>query len=620
MSAETQAISAWKRLLDLEAQAGRARFEEAQAQRDPAGRIEAGLAVGGLVVADTTGGPLGRVAWRLEDRRGEDLGPQPSAGDPVTVYRRRTPEEAVRALVSRRTRRSVTVVFEEPPPEVFESAELVVELQWDARSHERLVKGLALLETGRGRDAFWRRLVTGEASPAEGHAEPLGDEALNEQQNLALSRAMGAPDVYLVHGPPGTGKTQVLAAIAEAEVARGGTVLACAASNAAVDNLVVRLGARGLDPVRLGHPARVLPQVVDRTLEARAQRQPNAQVAEKLVKEARELLRRADRAVRQGRAADRFAEARHARGEAKKLFSEARALARSAQDDVLEKADVVCATLTGLGHRLKDRRFSLLIVDEATQATVPATVLGLLKADRAVLAGDQHQLPPTVLSQEAARGGLSLTLYERLVARFESHSTMLEVQHRMHQEIMRFSGDELYGGRLVANESVASHALGDLPPVLFVDTAGKGWNEERPEDTESVRNPGEAARVAREVESLRAFGVPAEEIAVIAPYAAQVQLLRSLLREEALEIDTVDAFQGREKDAVVVSLTRSNEEGDLGFLTDVRRMNVALTRARKRLVVIGDSATIGGHPFYEAFVQSVQERGFYRSAWEEPEE
>lgn len=613
-------IAEWRRWLVLERETARAQFEAAKTALDPAGRIARGLAVGGLVVVETGAGALGRVAWTLGPKAGEELGPDPRAGEPVRVYRRRAPEEAVRGLVSRRTRRALTIVFEDVPEEL-EDAELVVEREFDAKTFERLFAGLTALEVGKGRIAQWRELVTGGRVPMMGRRVDVEDPALNAVQREALTRSLMAEDAYLVHGPPGTGKTEVLAAIAAAEVARGGTVLACAASNAAVDNLVARCAARGLEPVRLGHPARVHPTLVSHTLEARAEAHEKARIAERLTKEAREKLRRADRASRQGRAADRFAEARAARAEAKALFSEARQLAREAERDVLDRADVVCATLTGLGNRFVDRPFSLAIVDEATQATVPATVLALLVAERVVLAGDQHQLPPTVISPEASKAGLSRTLYERLLdAHGTDISTMLEVQHRMHRDIQAFPNAMLYGGRLVPHPSVAEHRLGDLPPVLVVDTAGKGWGEEKPPESESLRNPGEAERVMREVQSLLAGGVAPTDIAVIAPYAAQVQLLRTMLPEEGLEIDTVDAFQGREKEAIVVTLVRSNEEGEIGFCADVRRMNVALTRARKRLVVIGDSATLCVHPFYEAFFKHVQETGAYRSAWEESEE
>lgn len=628
MSPPERFVADLRRLLELERRAGLARFERAR-QVDPAGRIAAGLAVGGLKVMDTSSLALGRSAWVLAPTQGE-LDSPAGVGDPVRVYRKRAPDEAVRGIVARRTRRQLTVVFDEPPPEELVASELVLEREWDETTHQRLLAGLSALESARkGPLLKWRELLSGATAPRFDAAVPVEDPRLNQPQREAVSKALAAQDISLVHGPPGTGKTEVLAAIAAAEVERGGTVLACAASHAAVDNLVARLAGRGLDPVRLGHPVRVHPLQTERTLEARAGAHEKARIAEGITREARDLLRRADRAARQGRAADRFAEARQARVQARRLFAEARTLAREAEDETLQKARVLCSTLTGLtGDRLGGRRFTLAVLDEATQSTVPATLLALLHADRAVLGGDHHQLPPTILSPEAARGGLARTLFERLHdAHADEIATMLQVQHRMHRAIMLFPSEELYGGRLVAHPSVESHLLADLPsvareestesPLLFVDSAGKGWSEETPAGSESKANPGEAARVVREVERLRSAGVRVEDIGVIAPYSGQVSLLRAMLPEEGLEIDTVDAFQGREKEAVIVSLTRSNENGELGFCADVRRMNVALTRARRRLVVIGDSATVGGHPFYADFLEYVQREGLYRSAWEE---
>lgn len=625
-------INHLRSLLKLERDAGRARFAEAREGAALGARLEAGTAFDGLVVADTSSLALGRAAWILRPRDGGDVAPGLGAGDPVRVFRKRAPDETARGLVARRTRRQVTVVFDEPPPSELEGSELVVEREWDETTHQRLMAGLGALESARSnRTAAWRGLIEGENAPRMGPLVDVDEPRLNGPQREAVAHALAAEDFFLVHGPPGTGKTEVLAAIAAAERARGGTILACAASNAAVDNLVARLAARGLDPVRLGHPARVHPLQLQRTLEARVARHEKARIAEGLSDEAHQLLRRADRAVRQGRASDRFSEARRARADAGKLFAEARALARAAEDEVLSDAPVVCATLTGLGNRLRDRRFSLALIDEATQAVAPATVLALLHCERAAIAGDPNQLPPTVISPEAARGGLGESLYERLLRLHgEGFSRLLEIQHRMNHRIMRFPSESLYDGRLEAHPSVANHLLSQLDgvsareetsePVLFVDSAGKGWNEERPEGSESLRNPDEARRVVREVESLLGSGVPAEDIGVIAPYAAQVQLLRQLLPREELEIDTVDAFQGREKEAICVSLTRSNDDGELGFLADVRRMNVALTRARRRLFVVGDSATLSRHPYYTAFVAHAQEAGWYRSAWEEADE
>jgi len=243
----------------------------------------------------------------------------------------------------------------------------------------------------------------------------------------------------------------------------------------------------------------------------------------------------------------------------------------------------------------------------------PATYLALLKADRAVLAGDHLQLPPTVLAADAQ--GLSLSLFERLAkARPEATVTLAE-QHRMNERIMRYPSDALYQGKLRAHPSVAGHAIDDAP-LEFIDTAGRGFDDETPEESDSRLNEGEARLVAAEVRKLLERLAP-KDIAVISPYDAQVQRLRQLLHDAGeLEIDTVDGFQGREKEAVVVSLVRSNPEGDLGFVADIRRINVALTRARKKLIVIGDSATIARHPFHDGFVRYAERCGAWRSAWD----
>jgi ATP-dependent RNA/DNA helicase IGHMBP2 len=259
------------------------------------------------------------------------------------------------------------------------------------------------------------------------------------------------------------------------------------------------------------------------------------------------------------------------------------------------------------------------VVDEATQSVEPAAYLALLRADRAVLAGDHLQLPPTVLSSDALAGGLALSLFERLLA---LHGGAIRVtlaeQYRMNERIMRYPSDALYGGALRAHSSVASAALDDWPFEL-IDTAGRGFEEESPEGSESKLNQGEAELAADEVARILQLGVAPADLAVISPYDAQVQRLRQLLEahlDAGLEVDTVDGFQGREKDAVVVTLVRSNGDGELGFLADVRRMNVALTRARRKLVVIGDGATIARHPFYAGLLQHAQRTGAWRSAWE----
>jgi predicted DNA helicase len=244
-----------------------------------------------------------------------------------------------------------------------------------------------------------------------------------------------------------------------------------------------------------------------------------------------------------------------------------------------------------------------------------------------VLAGDHFQLPPTVLSIPAKKEGFDVSLQERIVATHgDAISRRLEVQYRMHESIMEFSSREFYEGSLRADDSVRRHRLADLPgvaetpltaaPVHFFDTAGAGWDEELEPDGESRRNRGEAEFTAARVEELLAAGLPPRAIGVITPYAAQVRLLRDMLLVEGLEIDSVDGFQGREKEAIVISLVRSNVQGEIGFLADERRMNVALTRARRGLYVIGDSATIGAHEFYLRLLEYFDTIGAHRSVWE----
>jgi ATP-dependent RNA/DNA helicase IGHMBP2 len=298
-------------------------------------------------------------------------------------------------------------------------------------------------------------------------------------------------------------------------------------------------------------------------------------------------------------------------------------------DAVLGRAQVLCATLTALGTSPLGRmHFPLALVDEATQAIEPLTLLAFLRADRVVLAGDHRQLAPTVLSPEAAKGGLSRSLFERLVDVYPGVHRMLREQYRMNDVLMSLISEDFYKGQLRAHPSVATRTLADVlplgssidaPPFLFLDTAGTGFEEAQEARSESYDNNGEARLLAARARALLAAGLRPEALAIITPYRGQVALLQTALEGMDVEVDTVDAFQGREADAVLVSCVRSNPDGRLGFLTDLRRMNVALSRARRHLFVVGDSATLGRHPFYARLVERAQAGGGYRSAWEWPD-
>ena len=613
------------RLLDAEREAERTRLAEATRTLSVAEREARGLALADVeAVEEASLAGRALVTYARADRRplpASQLGP----GAIVRVgLRREARDDAPQGVVARASRARLAVAFDEPPPDWATDGRVVLELLPSPVTWERLRSGVVRArDTKEGRR--WHPVLAGEpprfdAAPARtGPPAPAASAPLNPEQARAAELCARARDLALVHGPPGTGKTTVLVEVIRAAVARGEKVLAAAPSNLAVDNLVERLAAAGVDGVRVGHPARLLPSVPAHALETRAARPEAARIAAGLVEQAF-ALRREARKRKQRRGPGRFSEARVAEREARALLAEARTLEDRAEEEVLARAPVVLATLTGLdGPALAGRAFDLAVVDEATQAVEPGAYLALLRAGRAVLAGDHLQLSPTVLSAEAQAGGLGTSLFERLVAAHgDAVKVTLAEQHRMNERIMRFPSDALYAGALRAHPAVAAHALDDAP-LEVVDTSGRGFEEATPEGSDSKHNEGEAALVAAEVERVLSLGVAPADVAVIAPYGAQVQRLRQLLAarvEEGLEVDTVDGFQGREKEAVVVSLVRANEAGDVGFLADVRRMNVALTRARKKLVVVGDGATVSRHPFYAAFLEHAQATGAWRSAWE----
>ena len=601
-------------LLDAERDAERERFAQATARLSLSERAARGIAATDLQAVDEEG-LAGRALVTFAPAQGRDPGgAQIGVGSPVRVVQRReVPDDAPSGIVARRARGRIAVAFDQPPPDWVTEGRVALELLASPVTYERLSAALQRMSEA----PRWRGPLAG--APLRFLDSPRGPplpHQLNAEQARALDLADRADDLMLVHGPPGTGKTTVLVEVVRRAAARGESVLASAPSNLAVDNLVERLSAAGLDPVRIGHPARVLPAVLDHTLDARVRDHEEAKLAARLVKEALQL-RQAARKQRKKRGPGRFSESRAQEREARALLAEARQREDRAEADVLARAPVVLATLTGIeSNALRDRRFHLAVVDEATQAVEPAPYLALLRADRAVLAGDHLQLPPTVLSEAAQRGGFAVSLFERLaLARADAVVTLAE-QHRMNERIMRYPSDALYAGKLRAHPAVAQHAIDDSP-LEVVDTAGRGFDEETPAGSESKVNPGEAGLAAAELQRVLALGVAQADAAVIAPYDAQVQLLRQQLAAfPDVEVDTVDGFQGREKEAVIVSLTRSNPDGDLGFLTDIRRMNVALTRARKKLVVVGDGATVRRHPFYDGFFRYAESIGAWRSAWD----
>ena len=621
------------RLLEMESEAEAEEAAERIQRLSPEDAERTGEALINLVIEEQFSGLGGRFVVSLAKRNRSLSLPwsQLGVGVPVLLSPETKSEgSGYRGVVCDRRKRVIQVALNELPYAEDEDHSWRLDHSSDEVARKRQLVALERARAARGdRHAELRKILLGTVAPtfrtASGPDDyvPL-DTDLDDSQKDAVRLARSSNDLALIHGPPGTGKTRTVVEVIRQAIRSGEKVLACAPSNTAVDNMLERLLRHNERAVRLGHPARILPALRERSLDILVEKHENVRLARKFVREALELRRRAGKAHRAGAGG-----AYEMRREARDLIEDARRIEAQTVEGVLDSADVLCSTATGLDSEvLGQRQFDLAVIDETCQSTEPECWIPILRCKRVVLAGDHCQLPPTVLSRAAKNEGFDISLFERLA---EAHgpaiTRRLSVQYRMHEAIMLFSSEEFYDGGLEAHSSVRSHLLCDLPgvesneltrhPVTFIDTAGAGYDEEIEPGGKSRWNPEEAELVCRKVTELLDAGLAPQAIAVIAPYSAQVRHLRQKLNLPGLEIDSVDGFQGREKEAVVMSLVRSNSSGEIGFLSDVRRMNVAMTRARRKLLVIGDSATISSAPFYQRLLDYFDLVDAYRTVWEE---
>ena len=468
-------------------------------------------------------------------------------------------------------------------------------------------------------------------NPESSNQNLTASSNLNNSQNGALQRILTTPDVAFIHGPPGTGKTTTLVQAIVFTVKIEMQVLVCTPSNAAIDLLVEKLSGQGLNVLRIGHPARVTEQTLSKTLDARIAAHSNFSELRLLRKKLEQLRGMASKYKRNFGHHERE-QKRLLKEEVRLLKSDADLLEFYIVNDLLNTAQVICSTLVGSSHPvLRGKKFKTVFIDEAAQALEPACWIPILKSERVVFAGDHCQLPPTIKSTDAVRAGLSKTLFEKGIEKHPDRSSMLRVQYRMHQHIMKFSSYYFYKDELIAHESVRNELLRpNQSPIEFIDTAGCGYTEAQDPETLSRFNEEEAQLLIQLTEKLVEDIGPEEwleqnlTMGIITPYRAQVDHLHKLAEASgALEplhklitINTVDAFQGQERDIIAISFVRSNDKGEVGFLSDIRRTNVAMTRARKKLIMIGDSATLGSHPFYVELLEFLQKEEFYKSAFE----
>jgi ATP-dependent RNA/DNA helicase IGHMBP2 len=501
-----------------------------------------------------------------------------------------------------------------------------VDLLFDERTYMEMEKALAKVqEAKKGKVAELRNVLLGVQPPRYAPVnEPLALPHLNDSQNEAINHILSAQDVAVVHGPPGTGKTTTLVEAVAQLVQQEATVLVTAPSNTAVDLLTERIAEKGVAVTRIGNISRVDESVIRQTLDLKLADHPESKNIKKVKIQAAEARRNARKYKRRFGPEERM-ERNRLYQEARELSAWARQLEDRLIDQILDGSQVITATLVGCAHELLARRkFRTVVIDEAAQALEPASWIPILKASRVVFAGDPFQLPPTVKSSKAQRGGLSVTLMEKLLQRLPQVH-LLNVQYRMNEAIMGFSNQQFYDGALRAAEQVRAHRLEEReePEVVFIDTAGCGFDEKVHERYRSRYNPEEFLILREHLYLLKAAYEEGEAppIALISPYREQVVHMEQMIEEDPmlaglpLIINTIDGFQGQERDVVYISLVRSNGKGEIGFLKDYRRMNVAMTRARKKLVVVGNSATVGQDSFYADFMAYCEEAGAYQTAW-----
>ncbi|KEY67609.1 hypothetical protein S7711_07806 [Stachybotrys chartarum IBT 7711] len=663
-------------LLDQELQSEIQETSALVSNHSPTGLQRSGVAITNLVVSSQRTGLGGKTVLELSpDTATSATGELPEhgvrAGDIVLVAEQpagsakkremhELEKKGARGVVTKVQKAHVSVALDEGKEDVAFAGRIWIVKLADEVTHRRMSQTMQKLQKMNEQEySSFIRVLFGLSSPSPipenlstaPDAEKMEwiSPDLNDSQKEAIRFALASREIALIHGPPGTGKTHTLIELILQMIKRNQRILVCGPSNVSVDNIVERLSTHKVPILRLGHPARLLPSVVNHSLDVLTQ----TSEAGAIVKDVRAEMDAKQASIKKTKSGK---ERRAIYGDLKELRKEYRERERKCVGNLIGGSKVVLATLHGAGgFQLKNEQFDVVIIDEASQALEAQCWVPLLSANKAVCAGDHLQLPPTIKSlnskttsrsKDDAEGNrtakgmtLETTLFDRLLALHgPSIKRMLTTQYRMHEKIMRFPSDELYESKLVAADAVKARLLKDLDyeviddedtnePLIFIDTQGGDFPEKNDDDIkddvrkaksslhgESKSNEMEAALVRVHVKQLVDCGVKPEDIAVVTPYNAQLALLAPLKeRFPGIELGSVDGFQGREKEAVIVSLVRSNAEGEVGFLGEKRRLNVAMTRPKRSLTVIGDSETAKrGSKFLKRWMDFLEEHADLR--------
>lgn len=498
------------------------------------------------------------------------------------------------------------------------NSELGVQLYFDETSYKTMFNALSGVMTAKNNQlAHLRDVLLGKIPVNRRSLFPVRFPWLNVTQEEAVNQVLAAKEVSIVHGPPGTGKTTTLVEAIYETLHRENQVMVCAQSNTAVDWISEKLVDRGINVLRIGNPTRVNDKMLSFTYERRFESHPDYS----------ELwgLRKAIREIQSSFRKKSHSEKETARNRLSRLRFRATELEVQIDNDLFGEARVVACTLVGSANRvLTNHTFTTLFIDEAAQALEAACWIAIGKADRVILAGDHHQLPPTIKCIEAARGGLDRTLMQKVADNKPETVSLLKIQYRMHEDIMRFSSHWFYQDELQAAPEVSQRGILMYDtPVVWFDTADCNFEEDQLAESMSRINKQEATLLVEQlqayIEKITKERVLDESIdfGLISPYKSQVQYIRGLIKRNSffkpfrklITVHTVDGFQGQERDVIMISLVRANDQGSIGFLNDLRRMNVAITRARMKLIIMGDASTLTKHAFYRELYKYITAHG-----------
>lgn len=644
-----QALLQQRTLLQLEYYTEKEAFRKLTEQMGIQRKVKRGDAWFPLQVGKSFYNSLNQTAIEVFRTSDQDIEHNFEFGRPVMFFRSEGSEElkyfSFTGTVSYvdGDRMVVTVPDSAPLLELQQSTDPIgVQLSFDETSYKLMFEALdRVMKAKNNRLAYLRDLFYSHQKAGRFSFEPMKFPWLNPTQERAVNEVLWAKDVAIVHGPPGTGKTTTLVEAINETLMRESQVLVCAQSNMAVDWISEKLVDRGINVLRIGNPTRVNDKMLGFTYERRFESHPDYPQLW--------AIRKAIRELRKNR--KKGSENYHQKMD--RLKSRAAEIELRINAELFGEARVIACTLVGSAHHLLEgMKFGTLFIDEAAQALEAACWIPMRRANRVILAGDHCQLPPTVKSIAALRAGLGKTLMERIAENKPEVVTLLKIQYRMNDEIMRFSSDWFYGGKVESAPQIKYRSVLDYDhPITWIDTSNEEnqitiEGEDTPEDSASTSSSVSAANQNSDLNFKEQFvgesfgrinKAEAEltlltlaeyftkigkqrvleeriDVGIISPYRAQVQYLKKLIKKyeffkpyrRLISVNTVDGFQGQERDVILISLVRSNDEGQIGFLKDLRRMNVAMTRARMKLIILGNKDTMTKHPFYKKLWEYVE--------------